>query len=91
MKIKVYDKTPLFDTTEKLNIYLGREYNLDIRNLKKSFNKKFKVFTNSFNKIKEIKHKSLFSNNNNVFGYKISLDKNNEEDDDLYKLTDFDI
>ena len=91
MKIKVYDKTPLFDTTEKLNVYLGREFNLDIRNLKKSFNKKYKVFTNSLNKIKEIKHKTLFSNNNNVFGYKISLDKNNDEDNDLYKLSDIDI
>ena len=55
-KVKVYDKTPLFNTTEKLNMYLGREFNLDLTNLKKSFNKKYKVYTNSINKIKEIKH-----------------------------------
>ena len=88
-KIKVYDKTPLFDTTEKLNIYLGREFNLDIRNLKKSFNKKYKVYTSSLNKIKELKHKSLFSNNN-VFGFKIALDKDNVMNDDNYKYTEVD-
>ena len=89
-KIKAYNKTPLFNTIEKLNTYLGRQFHLDIRNLKKSFNKKYKVFTKSINKIKEIKHKTLF-NNNNVFGYKISLDKNEEEDNNMYKLTEFDI
>ena len=89
-KIKAYDKTPLFDTTEKLNTFLGRQFHLDIRNLKKSFNKKFKIYTNSVNKIKEIKHKALF-NNNNVFGYRISLDKNEEEENEERKLTDIDI
>lgn len=89
LKIKVYDKTPLFDTTEKLNIYLGREFNLDIRNLKKSFNKKYKVYTSSLNKIREIKHKSLFSNNN-VFGFKISLDKDKIVNDYNYKYSEFD-
>ena len=89
LKIKVYDKTPLFDTTEKLNIYLGREFNLDIRNLKKSFNKKYKVYTNSLNKIKKLKHISLFSNNN-VFGFKISLDKNNTINNDNYKYSEVD-
>ena len=89
-KIKAYDKTPLFDTTEKLNTFLGRQFHLDIRNLKKSFNKKFKIYTNSVNKIKEIKHKALF-NNNNVFGYRISLDKNEEEENGERKLTDIDI
>jgi hypothetical protein len=85
-KVKVYDKTPLFDTTEKLNMYLGREFNLDITNLKKSFNKKYKVYTNSINKIKEIKHKNLFSNNN-VFGFKINLDKNDYgENGEMYNL-----
>ena len=89
-KIKAYDKTPLFDTTEKLNTFLGRQFHLDIRNLKKSFNKKFKIYTNSVNKIKEIKQKALF-NNNNVFGYRISLDKNEEEENGERKLTDIDI
>ena len=89
-KIKAYDKTPLFDTTEKLNTFLGRQFHLDIRNLKKSFNKKFKIYTNSVNKIKEIKHKALF-NNNNVFGYRISLDKDEEEENGVRKLTDIDI
>ena len=89
LKIKVYDKTPLFDTTEKLNIYLGREFNLDIRNLKESFNKKYKVYTNSLNKIKKLKHISLFSNNN-VFGFKISLDKNNTINNDNYKYSEVD-
>ena len=72
-KIKAYDKTPLFDTTEKLNTFLGRQFHLDIRNLKKSFNKKFKIYTNS------------------VFGYRISLDKNEEEENGERKLTDIDI
>ena len=75
LKVKVYDKIPLFNSTEKLNTFLGRQFNLDIRNLKKSFNKKFKIYTRSINKIKEIKHKNLFNNNNNVFGYKINLEK----------------
>ena len=74
LKVKVYDKIPLFDTTEKLNTFLGREFHLDIKNLKKSFNKKFKIYTRSYNKIKEIKHKNLF-NNNDVFGYKINFEK----------------
>ena len=65
-------------------------FHLDIRNLKKSFNKKFKIYTNSVNKIKEIKQKALF-NNNNVFGYRISLDKNEEEENEERKLTDIDI
>ena len=82
-RIKVYNKSPLFNTTEKLNIYLGREFNLDIRNLKKSFNKKYKVYTNSINKIKEIKHKNLFSNNY-VFGFNINMDKEYNENDDMY-------
>ena len=89
-KMKTYDKTPLFDTIEKLNTYLGREFHLDIRNLKKSFNKKYKIYSNSVNKIKEIKQKTLF-NNNNVFGYKISLDKKEEEENGEYKFTDIDI
>ena len=89
-KLKSYGKTPLFDTIEKLNIYLGREFHLDIRNLKKSFNKKYKIYSNSINKIKEIKQKTLF-NNNNVFGYKIALDKKEEEENGEYKLTDIDI
>lgn len=85
-KVKVYDKTPLFNTTEKLNMYLGREFNLDLTNLKKSFNKKYKVYTNSINKIKEIKHKNLFSNNN-VFGFKINLDKNDyDENGEMYNM-----
>ena len=67
-------------------MYLGREFNLDITNLKKSFNKKYKVYTNSINKIKEIKHKNLFSNNN-VFGFKINLDKNDYgENGEMYNL-----
>ena len=68
-------------------IYLGREFNLDITNLKKSFNKKYKVYTNSINKIKEIKHKNLFCNNN-AFGYKINLDKNynDSDNDDIYNF-----
>ena len=82
-RTKVYNKSPLFNTTEKLNIYLGREFNLDIRNLKKSFNKKYKVYTNSINKIKEIKHKNLFSNNY-VFGFNINMDKEYNENDDMY-------
>lgn len=85
-KVKVYDKTPLFNTTEKLNMYLGREFNLDLTNLKKSFNKKYKVYTNSINKIKEIKHTNLFSNNN-VFGFKINLDKNDyDENGEMYNM-----
>ena len=81
-KVKSYNKTPLFNTTEKLNIYLGREFNLDIRNLKKSFDKKYKVYTNSINKIKEIKHNNLFSNNF-VFGFKINLNQNYNEDNEI--------
>ena len=86
-RIKAYDKSPLFKTIEKLNMYLGREFNLDITNLKKSFNKKYKVYTNSINKIKEIKHKNLFCNNN-AFGYKINLDKNynDSDNDDIYNF-----
>ena len=83
-KVKVYGKSPLFDTTEKLNVYLGREFNLDIRNLKRSFNKKYNVYVNSLNKIREIKHRNLFGNNN-VFGFRISLNQNlDESNDDLY-------
>ena len=84
-KTPVYDKFPLFNTTEKLNLFLGREFNLDLTNLKKSFDKKYKVYTNSINKIKEINHKNLFSNNN-VFGFKISLENNdkNNDSDDIY-------
>ena len=57
--------------------------------LKKSFNKKYKVYTSSLNKIREIKHKSLFSNNN-VFGFKISLDKDKIVNDYNYKYSEFD-
>ena len=59
-KPTLYKKRPIFKTKDKLNEHLIREYNLDMANLKKSFNKKFKVYVNSLKKIKEIRDKKLF-------------------------------
>jgi len=59
-KPALYKKRPIFKTKDKLNEHLIREYNLDMANLKKSFNKKFKVYVNSLKKIKEIRDKKLF-------------------------------
>lgn len=91
-KPAIYKKRPVFKTKDKLNEHLIREYNLDMANLKKSFNKKFKVYVNSLKKIKEIRDKKLFKemrknhlfnlNNinfvNEIFGYSQKNDYSNK-------------
>ena len=91
-KPMLYKKRPLFKTKDKLNEHLIREYNLDMANLKKSFNKKFRVYVNSLKKIKEIRDKKLFKELkknhlinindinlvNEIYGYKQKNDFSNK-------------
>ena len=59
-KLNIYHKTPIYKTNEKLNTLLIRDFNLDEKEQKTSFNKKYKIYRASVNKIKELRKKNLF-------------------------------
>ena len=59
-KLNIYNKTPIYKTTEKLNNLLIRQFNLDKSDQKNAFNKKFKIYRASVNKIQEMKNKNLY-------------------------------
>ena len=88
-KSNIYKKTPIYKTTEKLNNLLIRQFNLDASDQKTSFNKKYKIYKASVNKIQEIKNKKInhefkddnpYEQNklnleNDIFGY-LNFNKN---------------
>ena len=79
LKSNIYSKMPIYKTNEKLNTHLIRQFNLDESDFKNSFNKKYKIYRASVNKIQEVKIKNIFhefKNNkdlinleNEIFGY----------------------
>ena len=69
-KSNIYNKTPLYKTNEKLNTLLIRQFNLDESDFKKSFNKKYKIYKASINKIIETRNKNLFHEDSNSYDYK---------------------
>jgi hypothetical protein len=59
LKRDIYHKTPLYKTTEKLNKHLIRQYNLDNVDLINAFNRKYKVYRQSVNKIQEARKENI--------------------------------
>jgi len=78
LKSNIYKKTPIYKSTEKLNTHLIRQFNLDESDLKNCFNKKYKIYRESVNKILEIRKQNLyqeFKENNPYEKNILNLDK----------------
>ena len=61
LKRDIYDKNPIYKTTEQLNKHLIRQYNFDKVDLINAFNRKYKVYNESVYKIQDMRNKNTLN------------------------------
>ena len=78
-KYEIYKKSPIYKTNEKLNKLLIREFNINKSDFKNAFNKKYKIYRQSVNKIQEIKKKNIYRDFKKMNQYEQKLFNKNKE------------